>query len=311
VVVEIVDARAPLASRNPDFDDLFAGRARVVLLNKSDLADPQATKRWISYYASRGVAAAGISATGGGAKKTAVTLIERAAKPKVDAMRLKGVNKTVRCIVVGIPNVGKSTFINRMAGETRAEVGDKPGVTRGKQWVKITPYLELMDTPGMLWPKLENQNSLPIWLFLFHQGRNYGFRSACYGSAQAFASQLARAVTERFSKLTPEPRREDLLDRSAGARASCSRAAALDTERAAHVALDEFRAGKIGRVPSNFRRCVHDAVLGRGTSQPSCRTLPRVLGAGRHSAGGVWTKWGGGRWRGRWSCAARQCRIAR
>lgn len=249
VVVEIIDARAPLASRNPDFDDLFAGRARVVLLNKSDLADPQATKRWISYYASRGVAAAGISATGGGAKKTAVTLIERAAKPKVDAMRLKGVNKTVRCIVVGIPNVGKSTFINRMAGETRAEVGDKPGVTRGKQWVKITPYLELMDTPGMLWPKLENQELASHLAFL-------GSIKDEIMDSEALATDLLKllqvsspaALTERFSKLTPETPTEDLLDAVCRSRGFLLKGGALDTERAAHVALDEFRAGKIGRV---------------------------------------------------------------
>ena len=249
VVVEIIDARAPLASRNPDFDDLFAGRARVVLLNKSDLADPQATKRWISYYASRGVAAAGISATGGGAKKTAVTLIERAAKPKVDAMRLKGVNKTVRCIVVGIPNVGKSTFINRMAGETRAEVGDKPGVTRGKQWVKITPYLELMDTPGMLWPKLENQEFASHLAFL-------GSIKDEIMDSEALATDLLKllqvsspaALTERFSKLTPETPAEDLLDAVCRSRGFLLKGGALDTERAAHVSLDEFRAGKIGRV---------------------------------------------------------------
>ena len=157
VVVEILDARAPLASRNPDFDDLFAGKARVVLLNKSDLADSNMTKRWIAYYNKRGIEAAGISATGGSAKKVAVSLIEQAAKPKVDALKQKGINKVIRAMIVGIPNVGKSTLINRIAGQNRAEVGDKPGVTRGKQWVKITPYLELMDTPGMLWPKLEDQ----------------------------------------------------------------------------------------------------------------------------------------------------------
>ena len=249
VVVELIDARAPLASRNPDFDDLFSGRARVVLLNKSDLADPQATKRWISYYASRGVAAAGISATGGGAKKTAVTLIERAAKPKVDAMRLKGINKTVRCMVVGIPNVGKSTFINRMAGENRAEVGDKPGVTRGKQWVRITPYLELMDTPGMLWPKLENQELAAHLAFL-------GSIKDEIMDSEALAVDLLKllkklspaALAERFSKLTPETPEDELLDAVCLSRGFLLKGGALDTERAAHVALDEFRAGKIGRV---------------------------------------------------------------
>ncbi|MEZ4509794.1 MAG: ribosome biogenesis GTPase YlqF [Eubacteriales bacterium] len=213
VVVEIIDARAPLASRNPDFDDLFAGKARVVLLNKSDLADAGATKRWISHYARRGIEAAGVSATGGSAKKIAVALIEKAAKPRVDAMKQKGINKTVRCMIVGIPNVGKSTLINRVAGKTRAEVGDRPGVTRGKQWVKITPYLELMDTPGMLWPKLEDQELARHLAFLG------SIRDEIMDSEELALDLLAllqtvapERLTERYSKLSNETPKEELLD---------------------------------------------------------------------------------------------------
>ena len=249
VVVEILDARAPLASRNPDFDDLFAGKARVVLLNKSDLADSNSTKRWISYYARRGIEAAGVSATGGAAKKTAVALIEKAAKPRVDAMKLKGVNKTVRCMIVGIPNVGKSTLINRIAGENRAEVGDKPGVTRGKQWVKITPYLELMDTPGMLWPKLADQELAKHLAFLG------SIRDEIMDSEELALDLLAllqaatpAQLTERYSKLTIETPKEDLLNAVCRSRGFLLRGGALDTERAAYVTLDEFRAGKIARV---------------------------------------------------------------
>ena len=249
VVVEILDARAPLASRNPDFDDLFAGKARVVLLNKSDLADPNATKRWISYYARRGIEAAGVSATGGSAKKTAVALIEKAAKPRVDAMKLKGVNKTVRCMIVGIPNVGKSTLINRIAGQNRAEVGDKPGVTRGKQWVKITPYLELMDTPGMLWPKLADQELAKHLAFLG------SIRDEIMDSEELALDLLAllqaatpAQLTERYSKLTIETPKEDLLNAVCRSRGFLLRGGELDAERAAYVSLDEFRAGKIARV---------------------------------------------------------------
>ena len=150
VVVELVDARAPAATRNPDFDGLFQNRTRVVLLNKSDLADPSVTKEWVAHFAGQGVLAEAIAATGNAAKKQAVRLIEQAAAPRVEKMRARGVNKVVRVMVAGIPNVGKSTFINRIAGQQRAQVGDRPGVTRGKQWVRITPYLELMDTPGLL-----------------------------------------------------------------------------------------------------------------------------------------------------------------
>ena len=249
VVVEILDARAPLASRNPDFDDLFAGKARVVLLNKSDLADSNATKRWIKHFNRKGVEAAGISATGGSAKKVAVALIEKAAKPKVDAMKAKGVNKVIRCMIVGIPNVGKSTLINRIAGQNRAEVGDKPGVTRGKQWVKITPYLELMDTPGMLWPKLEDQELAKHLAYLG------SIKDEVMDSEELALDLLAllqamspSQVTERYTKLTSETPKEDLLKAVCLSRGFLLRGGELDTERAAHVSLDEYRAGKVARV---------------------------------------------------------------
>lgn len=249
VVVEVIDARAPLASRNPDFDDLFSNKARVVLLNKSDLADANITKRWIAFYNRLGITAAGVSATGGAAKKTVVSLIEQAAKPRVDAMKQKGVNKVVRCMIVGIPNVGKSTLINRIAGVNRAEVGDRPGVTRGKQWVKITPYLELMDTPGMLWPKLEDQKLAEHLAFLG------SIRDEIMDSESLALDLLAELrdvaparLTERYGKLTAETPRIELLDAVCRSRGFLLKGGALDTERAARVALDEFRAGKIARI---------------------------------------------------------------
>lgn len=249
VVVEVIDARAPLASRNPDFDDLFSGKARVVLLNKSDLADGNATKRWISYYNRSGIEAAGVSATGGSAKKIVTALIEKAAKPRVEAMKAKGVNKVVRCMIVGIPNVGKSTLINRMAGETRAEVGDRPGVTRGKQWVRISPYLELMDTPGMLWPKLEDQELAKHLAFL---GSIKDEIMDSEELATDLLSLLQRMVpallTERFGKLASDTPAEELLNAVCRSRGFLLRGGELDAERASHVALDEFRAGKIARV---------------------------------------------------------------
>lgn len=249
VVVEILDARAPLASRNPDFDDLFSGKARVVLLNKSDLSDSNATKRWISYFAKNGVEAAGVSATGGSAKKTAVGLIEKAAKPRVDAMKLKGANKTVRCMIVGIPNVGKSTLINRIAGQNRAEVGDKPGVTRGKQWVKITPYLELMDTPGMLWPKLEDQKLAQHLAFLGSIKDEIMDSEELAIDLLTLLQTIAPAqLSERYGKLAADTPKEELLNAVCRSRGFLLRGGELDTERASHVVLDEFRAGKIARV---------------------------------------------------------------
>ncbi|HWQ97339.1 MAG TPA: ribosome biogenesis GTPase YlqF [Clostridia bacterium] len=249
VVVEVLDARAPRASRNPDFDDLFAGKARVVLLNKSDLADSNATKRWIADFNRRGIEAAGISATGGSAKKITVSLIEKAAKPKVDALKAKGINKTIRAMIVGIPNVGKSTLINRIAGQNRAEVGDKPGVTRGKQWVKITPYLELMDTPGMLWPKLEDQELAKHLAFLGSIKDEVMDSEELATDMLTLLQTIAPAqVQERYSKFTAETPRNDLLKSICLSRGFLLRGGELDTERAAHVSLDEFRAGKVARV---------------------------------------------------------------
>ena len=249
VVVEIIDARAPLASRNPDFDDLFTGKARVVLLNKSDLADGNATKRWISYFARRGVEASGVSATGGSAKKITTTLIEKAAKPRVLAMKQKGINKVVRCMIVGIPNVGKSTLINRMAGENRAEVGDKPGVTRGKQWVRITPYLELMDTPGMLWPKLEDQELAKHLAYLGSiKDEIMDSEALAIDLLSLLQAVVPAQLTERYAKLGADTPKEELLNAVCLSRGFLLRGGELDTERASRVALDEFRAGKIARV---------------------------------------------------------------
>jgi ribosome biogenesis GTPase A len=249
VVVEVIDARAPLASRNPDFDDLFIGKARVVLLNKSDLADGNSTKRWISYYNRHGIEASGVSATGGSAKKIVTALIEKAAKPRVDAMKAKGVNKVVRCMIVGIPNVGKSTLINRMAGESRAEVGDRPGVTRGKQWVRISPYLELMDTPGMLWPKLEDQELAKHLAFLGSiKDEIMDSEELATDLLVSLQSAVPAQLTERFSKLAADTPKEELLNALCRSRGFLLRGGELDAERASHVALDEFRAGKIARV---------------------------------------------------------------
>ena len=249
VVVELVDARAPLATRNPDFDDLFSSKARVVLLNKADMADPAVNKRWIQYYRARGIDAAEIVATGKPAAKAAAALIERAAKPKVEAMRKKGVNKVVRCMVVGIPNVGKSTLINRLAGVNRAQVGDKPGVTKGKQWVHITPYLELMDTPGLLWPKLESER---LSKHLAYIGSVNDEIMDIERLATELISELValcpEAVTARYACVLPETEKAQLLTRVAESRHFVVKGGEPDTERAARIVLDEYRAGRIVRV---------------------------------------------------------------
>ncbi len=249
VVIELVDARAPQSTRNPDFDTLFRGKSRVLLLNKSDLADPASNKRWIGYYKRQGIEADGVTASAQNAKTTAIRLIERATAERVKRFEEKGVKKTIRVLIAGIPNVGKSTLINRIAGEKRAQTGDKPGVTKGKQWVKITPHLELLDSPGLLWPKLGDETI----------GKHLAFLGSINDeilNTETLAEQLLStlrtlcpdALYERYKKLAEDSPEGSLLIGVAKSRGFILKGGVYDTERAARIALDEFRAGKIARV---------------------------------------------------------------
>lgn len=249
VVVEIVDARAPRATRNPDFDDLFKEKKRVVLLNKSDLASPLETKKWIAAYKAQDISAIDFVATNSAKKKAALELIQNAAEEKIRKSLAKGIKKTVRVMVVGIPNVGKSTFINRIAGMNRALVGDKPGVTKGQQWVKITPYLELMDTPGLLWPKLEDPQ---LARHVAYIGSIKDDIMDMEELAALLLSDLMRLCPDelitRYKKLERDMTPEELLQGVCRSRGFMLGGGNLDTERASRIVLDEFRGGKIARV---------------------------------------------------------------
>jgi ribosome biogenesis GTPase A len=249
VVVELADARAPRATRNPDFDGLFAGKKRVVLLNKSDLAAPALTKAWIEHYKADGIVAMDFVATSGQKRKAAIEAIERAAADKVAKMREKGVTKTVRAMVAGIPNVGKSTFINRIAGESRAKVGDKPGVTKGKQWVKIGPYLELMDTPGLLWPKLEDPACARHLAYIGSINDNIMDVEQLAGDLLSELSALCPGdLAARYKAVRADMAPHELLEAVCVSRGFRLSGNEPDTERAARVVLDEFRAGKIAKI---------------------------------------------------------------
>ena len=249
VVVEIVDARAPRATRNPDFDDLFREKKRVVLLNKSDLASPSETKNWIAAYRAQDISAIEFVATNSAKKKAALDLIQNAAEEKIQKSLEKGIKKTVRVMVVGIPNVGKSTFINRIAGMNRAIVGDKPGVTKGQQWVKITPYLELMDTPGLLWPKLEDPQ---LARHVAYIGSIKDDIMDIEELAALLLSDLMKVCPDeliaRYKKLERDMTPEELLEGVCCSRGFMMGGGNFDTERAAKIVLDEFRGGKIARV---------------------------------------------------------------
>ncbi len=258
VVVELCDARLPYSSRNPDLDRLIRGKKRILLMNKADLADPGATSAWLNAFRREGIDASPFSAVSGRAKD-ALQAIDRAARATVERAALKGVRKTVRAMVVGVPNVGKSTFVNRLHGGSIAKTGDRPGVTRANQWVRITPYLELMDTPGLLWPRLDDQVAA---------------RRLCYiGTVKDDVVDLPMlaihlledmlavqpdAVCARFHLSDASLRGEVLLEAVCHGRGFLMRGGACDYDRCCAVVLDEFRAGKLGRLTLEMPRMKHE-----------------------------------------------------
>ena len=252
VVVEIVDARAPLACRNPDFEAMFKNKIRVMLLNKSDLSSPQANKEWIRHFSRSGIQAMEYVSIGANARKNAIALIEKAGEPVLKKYRDKGVSKTLRAMVVGIPNVGKSTFINKLAGVTRAQTGDRPGVTRGKQWVKISPYLELMDTPGLLWGKLDDQTLAKHIAYIGSIRDDVMNVEEIAGLLLMDLDRICPdALMKRYPKLAAVEQRDELepmLEGVCRSRGFILSGGICDTERAARIVLDEFRAGKIAKI---------------------------------------------------------------
>ena len=249
-VIELCDARAPLATRNPDLEKLTRGKARILILNKADLADDRETARWVEYFRTQGLSAMRFNSNGGKTKEI-LARIQEATRPAVERAAARGVKKTVRLMIIGIPNVGKSTFINRIHGSGIAKASDRPGVTRSNQWVKIGPYLELLDTPGMLPPRMDDQDSARLLAYL-------GSIRDQIMNTEELAGQLLMhlqainpaAVAARF-KL---PEGEIYDDPQLALEAACKGRGWLisggrpDVDRAAALVLDEFRAGKAGKI---------------------------------------------------------------
>jgi ribosome biogenesis GTPase A len=248
-IIEVVDARIPGASRNPDFDDIFAQKARVIVLNKADLADPAATRAWAEWYKSRGTPAVEFVATAGKGRDTLIKMMESAAAEKVQRMAVRGARKTVRAMVAGIPNVGKSALINAMSGSASAKTGNKPGVTRGKQLIRITPWMELMDTPGVLWPKLDNADGA---LNLALTGAIKDEIMSTYKLALELIDLLTvkypNAVINRYQLEEPGATAAETLVRICRKRGFLISGGEPDEERAAQMLLNELRSGKLGRI---------------------------------------------------------------
>ena len=251
VVIELLDARIPLSSANPVIEEIIAGKPRIVALNKADLADSRNTELWLSFFREKGIVAIAVNSIGGKGCKELIVQTEKAAQSKLESLAAKGVRpRAVRAMILGIPNVGKSSLINRLRGSAVARTADKPGVTRGKQWIKISKNLEILDTPGVLWPKLEDQEA--------------AFRLAATGAIndEVFDREevvnklvsilridyLAQLVSRYRIVVNAEMNNQQVLEQI-GMRRGCLRSGGIiDVENAGRILLTEFRAGLLGPI---------------------------------------------------------------
>ena len=256
LVIELLDARAVQASRNPDIDTLANGKARLVLLNKADLADERENEKWAEWFSGQGITAALIDARGQKSSRSIAPLIETACREKIERDRRRGIkNRPVRAMVVGIPNVGKSTLINSMAGKGVAKTGNKPGVTKGKQWIRLNKQVELLDTPGILWPKFEDQEiGKKLALIGSIRDEVTDPRELAVYLGQFLAAFYPGALHERY-ELTPEDTEafsevggERLLIKIAEIRSALKKGGEPDQDKAALLFLSDFRSGKLGRI---------------------------------------------------------------
>ena len=252
-VAEIIDARIPVSSRNPDLNKLIQNKPRVILMNKCDMANKTATKMWIDHYAKQGITAIAVDCKSGRNLNRFPTAVNEVLRERIERLQSKGMkNPTMRIMIVGIPNVGKSSFINKIAKQNRAKVEDRPGVTRGNQWFTISKNLEMLDTPGVLWPRFDDQIV----------GEHLAFTGAV--KDQVIDTELlAVRLLDFLKKLKPEDFMErfklddamlddtdsyELLSIIGKKRGMLVSGGEIDTERAATMLLDEFRAAKLGRI---------------------------------------------------------------
>lgn len=260
IVIEIVDARLPLSSRNPQIDEIVGSKPRLLLLNKSDIADKDITLKWQNYFASKGIPVMVVSSTGNKKLNFVFDKCREILADKIAKQKEKGItNRSIKVIVVGVPNVGKSSLINKLSGRKSAITGDRPGVTRGKQWIRLGDGIELMDTPGILWPKFEDENV----------GRKLAFTGAIKDEIMD-VEELACHLLVTLRNLYPqslelrykmtditdlEP--YEMLELLGKKRGFVISGGEIDTERAARILLDEFRGAKLGNIsletPEDFR----------------------------------------------------------
>ena len=251
LVIEIIDARIPFSGRNPEIDRLARGKARIILFGKTDLADGKETARWLDYYREQGILPYACDLRNRAALKSLTPLIREACREKIERDRRKGITgRPVRAMAAGIPNVGKSTFINSFSGSSSLKTGNKPGVTKGRQWIRMSRDVQLLDTPGLLWPKFENQET--------------GQKIAWIGSIPDTVLDIAELscglirflnqhpsyssrLQERYGSM-PSGAEAGILEQIGRARGCLKAGGAVDYEKAAAALLDDFRSGRLGPI---------------------------------------------------------------
>lgn len=249
LVMELVDARIPMSSRNPDIDELAKGKSRLILLNKTDLADDKLTREWEQYFKDKGFTVVCLDCRQRKGLNQIQSAIESACHDKIERDRKRGIkNRPVRTMVVGIPNVGKSTFINALCKRACAKTGDKPGVTKGKQWIKLNKNVELLDTPGILWPKFDNEEI----------GKNLAFIGSINDAIidttelsmlliSAVIEKKQGCLTERYG-VSEDEKPIDIITEIGRVRGCLVKGGEIDTGKASDILLDDFRAGKLGKI---------------------------------------------------------------
>lgn len=260
LIIELVDARVPLASRNPDIDELGKGKARLILLNKSDLASEKQNEAWTAWFKKKGFFVVKVNARSGAGLKQINGVVQEACKEKIERDRCRGIlNRPVRAMVVGIPNVGKSTFINSFAGKACTKTGNKPGVTKGNQWIRLNKTLELLDTPGILWPRFEDQRVGLLLAFI-------GSINDEILNKDELAMELIRFLETYYPQILPQRYLPDedkevssgsrteleWLSQIAKVRGCLLKGGEPDYGKAAAIVIDDFRSGRLGRITLEF-----------------------------------------------------------
>ncbi len=249
LVIELVDARIPLSSRNPDIDELGKNKYRLILMNKADLADKNKTKEWSVFFKDKGYFVVSLDARTKTSMKSITDVVMEACKEKIERDRKRGIkNRPVRAMVVGIPNVGKSTFINSYAGKACAKTGNKPGVTKGKQWIRLNKNVELLDTPGILWPKFEDQRvGLKLALIGSIKDEILNTDELAIELIEFLKKDYSGLLAERY-EVNEEAKSTDIIIEIAENRKCVSKGGEPDYSKAAVLLIDEFRSGKLGKI---------------------------------------------------------------